>query len=93
MFIGVLRVLLEISGSTSLKDKRQVVKSILDSIRNKHNASCAEVGFLNNHNKAELGFACVSNDKVVVNNILNKIFEYIDSNPLCEIIEHEFELL
>ena len=89
MIVGTLTVILSIPGSDSLKDKRQVVRSMLAIIKNKFNVSAAEIGFLNQHRKAELGFACVSNDKTVVESMLNKILDYIESNPLCEVVDSE----
>ena len=93
MIIGVLTVDLSVPGSDTLKDKRQVIKSMLDNIRNKFNASAAEVGHLDSHRRAELAFACVSNDQQFVNRILNKILNYIESNPLCEVVETDMQFV
>ena len=87
MIVGILTVTLGIPGSNSLKDKRQVVRSILALIRNKFNVSAAEIDHLDLHRRAGLAFACVSNDKILVNSILDKILDYIESNPLCEVVE------
>lgn len=45
MIVGVLKIELLIEGSRSLKDKRTVVKSITEKVRNKFkNVSISEVG-------------------------------------------------
>ncbi|MCE5315236.1 DUF503 domain-containing protein [bacterium] len=93
MIIGVLTVDVSVPGSDSLKDKRHVVKSLLDHIRNKFNASAAEVGHLDSHRRAELAFACVSNEQALVNRMLNKILDQIESNPLCEVVDSGMQFL
>ena len=93
MIIGVLTVELLVPGSNSLKDKRQVVKSLLANIRNKFNVSAAEMDNLDSHRRAGLAFACVSNDRNVANSMLDKIMDYIRSNPLCELAGSDMEFL
>ena len=93
MVIGILTVDVSVPGSDTLKDKRQVIKSMLDSIRNKFNVSAAEVGHLDSHRRAELAFTCVSNEQALVNRMLNKILDYIESNPLCEVVETDMQFV
>jgi len=81
MVIGVLTVDLLVSDSNSLKDKRQVIKSLLDGIRNKYNVSAAELGGLDTWRRAVIGVACISNDKSVANTVLNKVLAGIEANP------------
>jgi uncharacterized protein YlxP (DUF503 family) len=93
MIVGVLRVLLAIPGSNTLKDKRQVVRSILDTARNRFHVSAAEIDHLDVYRRAGLGFACVSNDKGVVDGTLDRILDLIESNPLCEVVESESDFI
>jgi len=93
MIVGTLRVVLAVPGSNTLKDKRQVVKSILDTARNRLNVSAAEIDHLEAHRRAGLGFACVSNDKAVASRVLDRILGMIDSNPLCEVVEMELDFV
>ena len=85
MIIGILSIVLLVPGSNSLKDKRQVVRSLLSIVRNKFNVSAAEIDHLDSHRRAGLAFVCVSNEKTVVNRLLDKIRDHIESNPLCEV--------
>ncbi|MCE5199930.1 MAG: DUF503 domain-containing protein [Armatimonadota bacterium] len=93
MIIGILTVDVSIPGSNTLKDKRQVIKSQLDTIRNKFNVSAAEVDHLDSHRRAGLAFACVSNEQALVNRILDLIMSQIESNPLCEVVDSELQFL
>jgi len=86
-------VVLSIPGANTLKDKRQVIKSLLDIARNRFAVSAAEVGYLDAHRRSELGFACVSNDKLVAERMLRKVLGHIESNPLCEVIESELDFV
>ena len=79
--IGVLTMDLLIPESNSLKDKRQVVKSLLDNIRNKYNVSAAELDALDVWRRAVIGVACISNDKNVANSLLNKVLDGVEANP------------
>src|SRR5947199_404917 len=62
MTIGVLQLELSVTDAMSLKDKRRVVKSIVDRIAHGHNVSIAEVGALDQHRRAILGITMVTDD-------------------------------
>ena len=47
--------------ANSLKEKRHVVKSLIERIKSKFNASVAEVGYNELWNRSMLGIAVVSN--------------------------------
>src|SRR5436190_5389787 len=62
MFIGVLRLVFQIPGAASLKDRRRVVKSFKDRVRARLPVSLAEVGELERWQVATLGVAVVANE-------------------------------
>ena len=66
MHVGIATVQLEVTDAMTLKDKRQVVRSLLARIRNTFNVSAAEVGDLNSHTLATLGIAAVANEQAYV---------------------------
>ena len=68
---------MEIQFSRSLKTKRQVVRSISDRVKNRFNVSIAEVGTNNVWDLANMGVACVSNDKRRPNQILSNVVNRI----------------
>lgn len=92
MHIGTLTVVLYLHAAESLKDKRQVVKSLIETTRQKFNISIAEIDDLDKWRKATIGIACVSNDKAYVNRILDKVVNTLESNPAVEVGEVELEL-
>ena len=60
-YVGVLQLTLHIPLSASLKDKRQVVLSVLQRVRNKFEVAAAEVGTLESWQVATIAISCVSN--------------------------------
>ena len=63
MFVGVLQVELAIPGAFSLKDKRRVVKSVLERLRRRFGVAAAEVDALDTWNRAGLGISFVANER------------------------------
>ena len=91
MIVGVLTIELVIYSSSSLKEKKFVVKSIKDKLRNKFNIAIAEVDFLDKWQRAKLGIVTVGNDYTHVENSIQKVFEYLDNWNEFEIISHSFD--
>jgi uncharacterized protein len=60
MFIGVGRFELFIPASSSLKDKRQVTRSVSQSVRKKFNVSIAEVEHQELWQRAAIGVTCTA---------------------------------
>jgi uncharacterized protein YlxP (DUF503 family) len=89
MIVGSLRVRLLIRESRSLKDKRQVVKSIKDRLANRFNVSVAEVDGLESRQVAVLGFAMVGNEAAHVRAALEQIIQALRSHPVAELLDHE----
>ena len=65
--IGVARLTIYLDDSFSLKDKRQVVRSITQQVRNKFNVGIAEVSDLDDMRMGTLAIVCVSNSGPHVN--------------------------
>lgn len=92
MIVGTLRVRLLIRQSRSLKDKRQVVKSIKDRLKNGFNISVAEVDEQDHRQLAVLGMAMVSNDAHYVKTSFGQIVQAMRVHPTAEFLDHEMEL-
>lgn len=55
--------------------------------------SVAEVGSNDIHQKAEIGFAIVGNNQMMINSCIDKIFNLADIIGLAEIIDTEMEII
>ena len=93
MIVGLCTVELFIPGSQSLKDKRQVLLSLKDRLREKFNLSVAEIDGQELWQKAILGLACVANDGRYVNQVCDQALNLIRSVPAVEIVQSKVELL
>lgn len=91
MNVGSLRIRLLIRESRSLKDKRQVVRSILDRLRNEFHVAAAEVEELDDRRLAVLGFATVGPEAGLVRQTLDRIVDALKSHPVAEYLDHEME--
>ncbi len=60
MFIAAGRFELFIPSARSLKDKRQVLRSVIQTVRNKFNVSIAEVEYQDLWQRAAVGVTCVA---------------------------------
>ena len=93
MQIGVLRVRLIIREARSLKDKRQVVSSIKDRLKNSFNVSIAEIEEQEHRQSAVLGIAMVSNEAHHVKTVLGQIADALRSHPVAEFVDQEMEVI
>ena len=93
MIVGFGIITIRIHESHSLKEKRKVVKTFSNKIKNKFNVSIGEVGANDMHQRAEIGFSIVGNDKSFINSAIDKLFNFADNLGLAEIIDTEFELI
>jgi uncharacterized protein len=93
MVVGSLRVRLLCRESRTLKDKRQVVRSILDKVRHQFNVSAAEVGELDHRQLVVLGFSTVGAEREPVRSCLEAIVNALRAHPVAEFVDHEMEVL
>ena len=80
MFIYLLDIEIKIYDSFSLKDKRKVVKSIIDYARNTLKISSAEISANDIKNFAHLGFVTISNQNDRAKEILENLLIRIEKN-------------
>lgn len=78
MFIAAARVTLRLDASQSLKDKRQVVRSLLQRLRNEFSVSAAEVATQQKLQLATLGLAYVSGEPSHAEEVLDNALRYIE---------------
>lgn len=94
MIVGALRIVFQIPESHSLKDKRQIVRSLLARVRNEFGVNSAEVGDQERWQIAELGFAMVSESNALVKNTLEKVADFIaETRPDVVILESQIETM
>ena len=94
MNIGICRTQLRVPENGSLKDKRRIVRSVSDRVRNRFNVSIAEVEDNDNWHLLTIGICCVSNNARHANEVLSKVVDYITALRLdAELVDYQVEIL
>ncbi|MEW6188128.1 MAG: DUF503 domain-containing protein [Thermodesulfobacteriota bacterium] len=93
MVIGILEIILYLPESHSLKDKRQVVKSLKDKVHQRFNVAIAEVDDLDLWQKASLAVISVGNDRRQVNGRLDQVINFIERQQVAVDMDTQIELL
>ncbi|MPY96101.1 MAG: DUF503 family protein [Acidimicrobiia bacterium] len=93
MYVGFARYDFLIPASGSLKDKRQVVRHVVGTLRNKFNASIAEVDFQDLRQRGAIGVSCVSESSFHVKKMLQEIERVVRSHYTIEVLSVETEVV
>ena len=81
MFVGVARIRIHLPESTSLKAKRQVVKSIMARAQNQFSVAIAEIDDQDLWQVATLGLAIVSGEAGHAEDQLDRVIRFFDTGP------------
>jgi len=93
MVVGLGMLTFRLHECHSLKGKRKIVKAIVNQVQHAFNASVAEVGANDIHQRAEIGFALVGNSRPLINSKMDKLINMAESLGLAELIDAETELM
>ena len=93
MVVGTGIITFRLHDCRSLKGKRKVVKSIISRLRNNFNASVAEIGSNDVHQRADIGFSLIGNDQSIINSKIDKMINLAEDLGLAEIIDTEMEII
>jgi len=89
MFVGIVRIELHIPAATSLKDKRSVVRSLKDRIRQRVHAAVAEVDHQDLWQRAALGVAVVSGESRQIDELLQAVRNLVEGTYGAVLLEWE----
>ena len=76
--VGVMRLVLHLPESGSLKSKRAVVSSLLRRVRQQLKVAAAEVGELDRWQLAEVAITCVSGESRHADEMLAKALTFVE---------------
>ncbi|MBU3093697.1 DUF503 domain-containing protein [Clostridium sp. CF011] len=91
MKILFMTVTLRASWSHSLKEKRMVVKSIVQKLKNKFNISVSEVAEQDIHQTIVIGIVGICGTSSQLDSTMEHIITFIESNTDAEIIDIQKE--
>lgn len=91
MVIGTLQLELRLFSPQSLKEKRVLLKSLVDRLRKQFNVSIAEVDGMDLWQVSSLAIAAIGGETRRVNQILDHVTEYIRAERNMEITKQQME--
>jgi len=78
-----MQIIFEIPDAGSIKEKRRVIKSVMEKLRRRFHLSAAEVDLQDSLAFSQIGAALVSNSRAHGETVLQKAFNMIDKeNPV-----------
>ena len=86
MIVCALRVELHIPQVHSLKEKRAVIRPIIDGARHRYSVAVAETGHQDLWQRSEIGFAAIAASVGHVRDVLDGVERFVWSFPEVEVI-------
>lgn len=94
MVIGVCTLDIDIPMSASLKDKRQVIKSLMARMRKEFNVAVAEVERQDARQTAVIGVVTVSADRDYAHGLLTRVARWVENTRLdCVLVDYYIEFV
>ena len=93
MHLASLLIELEISDGVTLKDKRHVIRSLLDRIRGRFNVGAAEVDHLDSVRFATIAMVGVANEHRFLNEMMSKVVNLVEGEPRVVVLDQTLEFL
>ncbi|NGZ05741.1 MAG: DUF503 domain-containing protein [Magnetococcales bacterium] len=93
LHVGVLEVRLALPGVRSLKEKRGLIKGLVERIRHRFEVAGAEVEVMDRWDEAGLGFAAIGNAVAVVQGRLQKVVNFIETDGAGILVDYRVEIV
>ncbi len=93
MVIGLLTLRLHFPESQSLKDKRVVLKSLFDRVRNRFNVSIVEAEDRDLWQSSVVVLAHVNTDRSNAESVLQAVLNLLDGESMLQVVDVETEFL
>lgn len=90
--VGICTITLIMHEPNSLKEKRHILKSVIERLKSRFNVSVAETGLNDKWQTAEIGISCVSNDKVHIDKTLNNVLNFVENDYRVEVSDCQIEI-
>ncbi len=93
MVIGVCRIVLMLDEVFSLKEKRHIVKSLIERLKARFNISVAEVELNDQWKNAVIGIACVSNDAGHADSMMSSAVNFVEQDGRAVLVDVSTETI
>jgi uncharacterized protein len=93
MIIGACSIELRIPANHSLKEKRRVIKPLLNRLRREFNVAAAEVGYNDLWQTSEIALVTISNDSGYIHAFFEKTIQWMEMHrPDVQIVDWQIEV-
>ncbi|UCG92430.1 MAG: DUF503 domain-containing protein [candidate division WOR-3 bacterium] len=92
-FIGRCEFDLHIENCRSLKDKRRVVSSLKEKLRNRYNVSVCEYGDLSLWQRTQLGVVMCGNDQTDLDSRMKALLSYLNKIHSVSLLDYSFQII
>jgi uncharacterized protein YlxP (DUF503 family) len=93
MVVGAALIEIHVHASQSLKQKRGVVRSIQQRLRNEFNISVSEVGGQGTWQRAVLGMTAAGSEALQVKKVLERAIRFVENIHTAEVLNSDLELM
>ena len=92
MVVGVLHVECSLPGTQSIKDKRRILRSLLDQLHHRFHVAAAEVDHQDSWRRAGIAVACVSTNTKHADEVLAHVAGVIERRGDLVLLEYHVEM-
>ena len=92
VMIGVLRCDLAFPGARSLKDRRQVLRSLRDRVRRAHAVSCNELMRTDHPGAASLVVTTAGDDGALIRTTIDRVAQQLRTHPVAVVSRMDTEV-
>ncbi|MEM9290548.1 MAG: DUF503 domain-containing protein [Acidobacteriota bacterium] len=93
MVVGIVACEVHLPQARSLKQKRQVIKSLVERVHQRYRVSVAETDFHDLHQRSEIGLAVVSRGPAEVESLLDQLRQLFELEDRLYITSWQTEIL
>lgn len=93
MIVGISTIEIFFPENQSLKDKRQLLRKIVEKTRARFSISIMEIDQNNLWQRAKIGFSVIGVKQDHVNKMIDNVHEYIESLYIGSIIDTKTEII
>ena len=84
-----MEIVIRIPRARTIKDRRQVVRSLVEAPRRRFAVASAEVDEATEHKRAVLGYSAVSNSPGAAEDQMDSVEDFVWSHPDIEVVSTE----
>lgn len=93
MYVGIGRYDFLVRSSTSLKDKRRVLRGVLGGISSRFKIAAAEVGHQDLRQRGAIGVSCVSESSFHARKVLSEVERFVRSQYELELVDVQTDVV